>query len=322
MKVLRTIFCILLCWCAAELWARYRYDLQSLWLPMNLRANIAPTPLQAHRLVPNFHGVSPKGVEVATDAFGFRCMPQQAQPKADLNRLILAGDSVAFGMYLGFEDSMGHHLGLSLPHWQVMVQAVPGGSQGMTLDHLFGRDALAEASGARWIIHTVNHYDNTDNWLYAMDEAERESELTMTLRQAQSLLGPYWIQMLKVKLRAFLRKDTRRQLLFADERRQRDGATQRALNELISACHQQDMGLAMVFMPDRGELLSDGDPAAPLVDLCKNLGVPIFDLCSAMRHQSKVDLHEIFRDDRIHLSDRGSALAGELVAKWFKGLSH
>jgi hypothetical protein len=358
--VIRKLLCLAIVITSFEAWARFRFAEQSLWLPMSLRANIAPTPLASRRLVPNYHGVSQWGQAIFTDAFGFRCAerftvihreapseallptglqvetskfkPTGLEPSQDKKNIepfktssvVLAGDSIAFGMYLPFEDSWGFHLERHLRDKYVHVQAVPGGSQALTLDHLFGPDELMAQTKAPWLIHTVTNYDNTDNWLYDVDAHERQQFSTRFLRQLQSTLGPYWIQMLKVKARAFLKKDRRKNLLFAEAQPPtRQGATQRALEKLQQACLEQQVKLSIVFTPDRGELMSQGQPGAKVAELCQRLSLPFFDLCEALKFEasrphSKLKLERVFRSDRIHFTPEGALWAGKLLARWFE----
>lgn len=322
MRVTRFLLCCSLCWCSLELWARFRFSAQSLWLPMELRTNFDISPLESRRLKKNFTGSSKKGDPINTDRYGFRCMHQSNRDNEQVDRqpLILAGDSIAFGMYLPFEDSWGYHLQARLKHWKVLVQALPGGSQALTNQHLFGDDNLAKQTKAKWLIHTLTHYDNTDNWLFEADLKKQERWSTRTFRFLQKYCGPYWIQMVKLKIRSFLNKDQRRQLLFA-ETIERKGATKRSLNQLKNKCLENEISLAIVFTPDRGELLGEGDPGAQVRELCHDLNLPCFDLNMAFREEynkGALELSHLFRDDQIHFTPNGAQWAGKLLSKWFE----
>ncbi len=290
---------------------------------MELRSNFDINPLAARRLKKNYAGLSKKGEKITTDHFGFRCLPKPDQRTDDASikkNLILAGDSIAFGMYLPFKKSWGYHLQHQLINWNVLVQALPGGSQALTLQHLFGDDHLAKQTQAKWIIHSLTHYDNTDNWLYEEDMKKQAQETTIFFRLIQKYCGPYWIQMIKLKVRSFFQKDQRKQLLFANSV-DRKGATERALTQLKARCLKDGISLAIVFTPDRGELLAKGDPGLQARELCNHLNLPFFDLNRAFRNEHKkenLDLKLIFRKDNIHFTPLGAKWAGKLLSQWFK----
>jgi hypothetical protein len=330
MKHLWRIVWILLLWCGCEGLARYRYDLQNIWLPMALRDNLAPSALKSHRLVPHYAGTSHSGIDFYTDKWGFRCSKSEYLASVNSNRsadqsssgLILAGDSIAFGMYQNFEASLGFHLGQSLPQFKIFVQALPGGSQAMSLDHLFGPDQLAVNCKAQWLVHSITHYDNTDNWLYALDQLEGQKLENKILRTIKYYGGPYTIQMLQLKLRDFLRKDQRKDLLWADDAPpMRTGASERAIKALGEACKKNQLHLALFFVPDKGELLSrEVHPPTILLKLCADLDIPFFDLAQALQKDPEVDLNLVFRDDNIHLSPYGAKVGGKKLAQWFAEL--
>ena len=352
-------------WAVCEGLARYRFDLQNIWLPMALRDNLAVTALDRHRLVPNFSGQSRSGILFYTDELGFRCAkPSELQKdrgvtfgerKAEYNTeniniknintenininkynteninkynininaspatILLGGDSIAFGMYQNYEDSLGFQLERGLPKGRVRVQALPGGSQALTLDHLFGPDQLAQRSGAQWLIHTLTNYDNTDNWLYALDQQELSDPKTRGLREIKNLAGPYFIQMLQMKFRDFLNKDERKNLLWAAEPPlQRQGASERAVAALVQACQKNRIRLAIVFIPDRGELSKvSADTGNEFVGLCEKLALPYFNLAQHLKADANIECARVFRDDNIHFSAYGAEVAGRKIAQWF-----
>ena len=314
-------------WYCCEGLARYRFDLQNIWLPMALRDNLAVTALDSHRLVVNFQGQSRSGLQFYTDELGFRCGNHQnntiaskfLKSSANTSTLILGGDSIAFGMYQDYENSLGFQLEQFLPHTMVRVQALPGGSQALSVDHLFGPDHLAEKSGAQWLLHSITNYDNTDNWLYELDNKDLADPTHLWLRQGKTVVGPYFIQMLQVKFRDFLNKDERKNLLWADEPlTSRQGASERALGALDQACRNHQINLAIFFVPDSGELLNVSKVTGSDIEtLCKKLNLPFFNLAQSLWADPKVDLNRIFRDDHIHLSAYGAEIAGQKLAKWF-----
>ena len=292
---------------------------------MTLRENLASTPLDSHRLRPNQNLVSHKGIPFHTNQWGFRCKKEPSLlPNA--TNLLLGGDSIAFGMYLPFEQSLGHHLQLKLySNFNVLVSAIPGGSQAMSHDLLFGPDQLAQKVKAKWLLHSVNHYDDNDNWLYEIDEEKRRG-LRGELRKAKNLLGPYAIQMLQLKTRHFLSKDQRKDLLlYADEIPQPNptkwGHTQRALEKLQKVCLDSGIHLALFFLPDRGELSSQGDQHNDTMEAwAKAQSIPFLDLEKLLEREPPSLKEQLFKSDGIHLTPSGSQTVAKHLAFFMNGL--
>lgn len=309
------ILALALTWAAVEGLARWRFDLQNPWLPMGLRRNLSTSSLQAHRLLPSRDLVSRRGVPFKTDALGFRT---GGAPVGNPS-LLLGGDSIAFGMYLPYEQSLGFYLDQTMPKWGVQVSALPGGSQAMSRDLLLGEDQLLKKSAARVLLHSVNHYDNNDNWLYHLDQVKNHG-WRAAFRQGKTWLGPYAIQVFQLKLRQFLAKDRRRDLLlYADEGGQRHHFdwTREPLDALLKGTQDQGVMLALFFLPDRGEVgsagwLHDAEVAA----WAQEHGVPYFNLEMALEKAGVGT--EIFMDDGIHLNPEGHRICARLLADWLE----
>jgi hypothetical protein len=326
MKVLRWSIALALSWALFEGWARVRYDLNNPWLPMGLRNNIASTSLEAHRLKPNRHLMAKHGISFHTDQFGFRCEETPKElPAAD--KIILGGDSIAFGMFLNFKDSLGHHLQKALkPNFKILVSALPSGSQAMTQDLLFGPDQLAKKSEARWILHSINHYDETDNLRYQNDKLNQQG-WRQHVRKIKTLVGPYGIQMLQLKLQNFLAKDKRKDLLLHADNQQGRGAvhpwpnTQRALENLKKSCDHANTRLALFFLPQQGELEATGHRHNDAMETwATSQGIPFIDIEQHLEGAPSTVRKLLFKDDGIHLTAKGSEAVASLLADFAMGL--
>ena len=322
MKWIKAIFILCLCIVTLEFLAQFRFQQNNIWLPMKLRKNIAENSLASHRLNKNFSGKSSTGIPFYTNSFGFRCSLNDFQNKShnsDKNIVLLAGDSICFGMYEPFKNSIGYYLNknISKYNWNCMTQAIPGGSQAMTTDHLFGPDHLAKQTKAKWIIHSITHYDAVDNLLYNQDKEKLKNSSDRILRLLKISLTPYFAQMLQVKVRDFLLKDDPTDLLFADSLN-RNNASTKTIKALFDACKKENISLAFFFTPDRGELLNPSFEKQKELEAFFNKNhIPYFDLRLALKNDQSIDLNKVFRDDKIHLSQYGAMKSAEKLSNWF-----
>jgi hypothetical protein len=300
-----------------EVLAICRFAMQSEHVPWNMRENIAMSALESKRLKPNFRGLSLKGVPFFTNELGFRCSEERfgVLPK---DSILLGGDSCTFGMYHPYEESWPYFfekalLGSGDPR-QVLVQAIPGGGPYMTLDHLFGEDDLAARIPTKFLFHSVSHYDHVDNTTYAEDKEDLANPKRHRLRWLKVKVSPYFFNMLQLKIRHFMRKDERRQLLLAADY---SVAGKRALmrwvlKEMKNHCEQRDWKFAIFFMPEQHEVMASGtEHLAHLVEMTSELKIPFFNLERALEEDKKVELERLYRDDRLHLNAYGAKVVGQ-----------
>jgi hypothetical protein len=316
-----SIFC--LCIVLLESLAQFRYQQNNIWLPMGLRKNIAHNSLESHRLNKNFSGPSITGIPFYTDNYGFRCSKGSINKQLHkTSSILLAGDSICFGMYEPIENSIGYYFNqnISKLNWNCLIQAIPGGSQAMTQDHLFGADSLAKQTKAKWILHSITHYDSVDNILYLQDKIKLNKRSERYLRKIKTSTIPYFIQMLQVKVRDFLLKDNPKNLLFADTL-SRDNSSHTVIKEFYDLCKVNSIKLAFFFIPDEGELLSPSlNEQNEFEPFFKELNIQYFDLRLALIRDNTIDLKKVFRDDKIHLSKYGSLKSAEKLSIWFESL--
>lgn len=307
-----------------EFWAQYRFDLQSEHVPWDMRENIAMTALEAKKLKPNHQGVSRRRIPFYTNEFGFRCSEARAKIKSKLG-IVLGGDSFTFGMYHPYEESWPYFFELALraggdERW-AHVQAIPGGSPNMTLDHLFGSNSLAEKVPSNLLLHSISHYDHVDNMLYEQDKEDVADPDRRAMRWLKVNLSPYLVSMLKLKLRHFLQKDERSQLLLAADYSAvgKEKLMRQVLAALKTSSAEQGWRFALYFMPDRRELLTAGsDHSRAIASLAKDLDIPFYNLERALEEDPNVNLERVFRDDGLHLNAHGAKVVGEKCAEFVR----
>jgi hypothetical protein len=305
-----------------EFWARYRFDLQSEHVPWDMRENIALSSLDAKKLKPNYQGVSRKNVAFFTNQLGFRCPESRANVKPKLG-IVLGGDSFTFGMYHPYEESWPYffekHLGVHGDRRWAHIQAIPGGSPSMTFDHLFGPQALAKKVPSNLLLQSISHYDHVDNVLYEQDKEDLADPKRRLMRQFKVSISPYLVSMLQLKLRHFMQKDERSQLLFAADYSMR--GKQKLMREVLSAmkvgAEKQGWRFAIYFMPDRRELLTAGwDHSVHMVSMIKDLDIPFYNLERALEEDASIDHQKVFRDDGLHLNAYGAKIVGQKCAEF------
>lgn len=106
-----------------ELVARWRLPSALLTAGSNIYRAV-DTPGVGYTLKANYRGFA-FGAPLETNSFGFRG-PEWSAPKRK-RRVVLVGDSHAFGFGLRYEESLGPQLARRLgPSWEVLVLAAPG----------------------------------------------------------------------------------------------------------------------------------------------------------------------------------------------------
>ena len=315
---------IILCVGTMELWSRYRFDLQSEHVPWDMRENIAMTALDAKKLKSNFDGISRRNIAFYTNEFGFRCSKDRANVKPEFG-VVLGGDSFTFGMYHPYEESWPYFFEQALRasgdlRW-AHVQAIPGGSPYMTLDHLFEVDHVAERVPANLLLQSISHYDHVDNALYKQDKMDQLDPSRAQLRWLKVKLAPYLVSMLQIKLRHFMQKDERKQLLFADDYSVAGKARlmKEVLTLLKTHCAEQGWSFALFFMPNESELLAKGwAQVTPLEEQANELNIPFYNLEKDLETDSSIELNNVFRDDHLHLNVYGAKVVGQKLAEFVK----
>lgn len=278
-------------------------------------------PLEAKRLVPNYNGRSSVGVPYLTNALGFRCS-EERYGKPLQEGVVLAGDSFTFGLYVPYEGTWPYFFERSLSRvgdsrW-AHVQAIPGGSPAMTLSHLFGADRLASKVPTKLMLHSISHYDFVDNMLFLHDQEELDDAFRYAMRWTKVHVAPYFLNMMQLKIRHFLQKDRRQQMLFADDVfAERRMIMRKVLAEMKAQCEKEGWLLAFYYMPNEKEVLTPGwEHTRVIEDMLRDLELSFFHLEMELELDKDVDLKKLYRDDKLHLNEKGAEVVGEKLAQY------
>lgn len=321
-RILKIILVTFLIYVLLESWAQFRFDKRSVSYPAKMRNNFGMTHLDACRLKPYFKEWSQSGVLYQTDKYGFRC-GNQTQNDGDV--LLLAGDSIAFGVGLNYEESISGHLEQELQNsmaLRVLTQALPGGCPSLTVEHLREDNLIDRIPKPKWILHSINHYDTMDDYLYHLELENNKDFYKYVKKKTKITLGGYFITMLQKKLRSFFLRNPVFPSLHAGVRWSRVSMeySTKPIKKLNEICKENGIKLILFGLPDKGETGFPGSEHwSPMQEFCEQEAIAFLDIEMELE-KAKRQGTKLYLDDGIHFTSAGSHVIGNTLANKIKSL--
>lgn len=339
LMTLRWCVCLVLIYISMEAWAQWRFSQNGIFLPANIRKNIAMNSLDAFRLKSSYRGVAKNGMAFVTDDVGFRIAPApQTQPESA--PLLLGGDSRVFGYALPWGETLA-----AILHEKkspVRLQAFPGSSPAMFNRQIFQEGLIEKLGDVDTVIYGYDPFDVYNDQKFV--EEIRQQEQYLSLRRLKVYLGGYAYTLIKQKIRTWQSRfklvpqwwnstsaetkkttslDTKTPTGVARKDRV-NPISEDSLLEMKQHCDKLKLKLCLFYCPRMLELMQNNTKTKDrFVEFCEINGIAhidFFNIFKAHQNQHGFDATHWFLDphEGIHYAKSANELISNHIIEWIR----